>query len=399
MLSNRQLFLANTAQTSDSPRLIEIDHAAGVYLYGPRGERYIDLVSGFAVSNIGHRHPRVLEAIANQLERFLHVTVYGEFVQAPQVELATRLIAALPDRFNSVYFTNSGTEATEGAMKIAKKYTGRRRIIAAEKAYHGSTQGALSLIGNPEYLRAYAPLLPEIDFIRYNNHADITKIDTSTAAVILEAVQGEAGIRVPDVSYMHALRKRCDETGTLLIFDEIQTGFGRTGKLFAFQHYGIEPDILLLAKGMGGGMPIGAFVAAKAIMDVIKDNPMLGHITTFGGHPVSCAAALASLNVILDEHLIDDVERKAQLFRQHLQHPSIREIRGAGLMLCIQLDTFEQVAAVSKYCADHGVIIDWFLHCATALRVSPPLIISDEDIEKACQVILNALDLNAPRQY
>src|SRR5690606_31756951 len=313
MLSNRQLFLANTAQTSHSPRLIEIDRAEGVYLYGPNGEQYIDLVSGFAVSNIGHRHPRVLQAITDQLDRFLHVTVYGEFVQAPQVALATELLAILPERFDSVYFTNSGTEATEGAMKIAKKFTGRRQIIAAEKAYHGSTQGALSLIGNPEYHRAYAPLLPEIDFIRYNNQNDIAKIDTSTAAVILEAVQGEAGIRVPDLSYMRAVRERCDETGTVLIFDEIQTGFGRTGKLFAFQHYGIEPDILLLAKGMGGGMPIGAFMANKAVMDVIKDNPMLGHITTFGGHPVSCAAALASLNVILNEHLIDDVERKAQL--------------------------------------------------------------------------------------
>ncbi len=391
-LSNRQLFLANTAQTSTSPRLIEIDRAEGVYLYGPSGERYIDLVSGFAVSNIGHRHPRVIEAISNQLDRYLHVTVYGEFVQAPQVALATELLAVLPERFDSVYFTNSGTEATEGAMKIAKKFTGRRQIIAAEKAYHGSTQGALSLIGNPEYHRAYAPLLPEIDFIRYNNQNDIAKIDTSTAAVILEAVQGEAGIRVPDLSYMRAVRERCDETGTVLIFDEIQTGFGRTGKLFAFQHYGIEPDILLLAKGMGGGMPIGAFVANKAIMDVIKDNPMLGHITTFGGHPVSCAAALASLNVIVNEHLVDDVGRKAQLFRKHLQHPSIREIRGIGLMMCIQLDTFEQVADVSRYCADNGVIIDWFLHCATALRISPPLIISDDDIAKACQTILNALD-------
>ncbi len=392
MLSNRQLFLANTAQTSSSPRLIEIDRAEGVYLYGPNGERYIDLVSGFAVSNIGHRHPRVLEAISNQLERYLHVTVYGEFVQAPQVTLATELLAVLPERFGAVYFTNSGTEATEGAMKIAKKFTGRRQIIAAEKAYHGSTQGALSLIGNSEYHKAYAPLLPEIEFIRYNNHDDVNKIDTSTAAVILEGVQGEAGIRVADLSYMRAIRKRCDETGALLIFDEIQTGFGRTGKLFAFQHYGIEPDILLFAKGMGGGMPIGAFVASKAIMDVIKDNPMLGHITTFGGHPVSCAAASASLNVIVNGHLIDDVGRKAQLFRQHLQHPSIREIRGIGLMMCIQLDTFEQVAEVSRYCADNGVIIDWFLHCATALRVSPPLIISDEDIAKACQTILNALD-------
>jgi acetylornithine/N-succinyldiaminopimelate aminotransferase len=392
MLSNRQLFLLNTAQTSHSPRLIEIERAEGVYLYGPNGEKYIDLVSGFAVSNIGHRHPRVLEAITNQLDKFLHVTVYGEFVQAPQVALATKLLSVLPERYNSVYFTNSGTEATEGAMKIAKKFTGRREIIAAEKAYHGSTQGALSLIGNPEYHAAYAPLLPEINLIRYNNLDDIDRITVATAAVFLEAVQGEAGIRIPDRSYMQAVRKRCDETGALLILDEIQTGFGRTGELFAFQHYGIEPDILLLAKGMGGGMPIGAFIANKAVMDVIKENPMLGHITTFGGHPVSCAAALASLNAIIDEHLVEGVERKAQLFRQYLQHPKIREIRGIGLMLCLQLDTFEQVERISKNCAENGVIIDWFLHCETALRIAPPLIISEAEIATACKVIIAAIE-------
>ncbi|WP_090631796.1 aspartate aminotransferase family protein [Parapedobacter indicus] len=391
MLSNRQLFLLNTAQTSYSPRLIEIERAEGVYLYGPNGEKYIDLVSGFAVSNIGHRHPKVLEALSEQLAKYLHVTVYGEFVQAPQVQFASKLLSLLPDHLDIVYFTNSGTEATEGAMKIAKKYTGRREIIAAEKAYHGSTQGALSLMGNPEYHRAYAPLLPGIRFIRYNTAEDINQITSTTAAVILEAVQGEAGIRVPDSAYMQAIRKRCDETGALLIFDEIQTGFGRTGELFAFTHYGIVPDILLLAKGMGGGMPIGAFVANKAVMDVIKDNPMLGHITTFGGHPVSCAAALASLNVIVDNRLTEDVQRKANLFRQHLQHPRIREIRGIGLMLCLQLDSFIQVEKVSKYCAEHGVIVDWFLHCDTALRIAPPLTIDDNEIEIACKVILDGI--------
>ncbi|PPK99201.1 Acetylornithine/succinyldiaminopimelate/putrescine aminotransferase [Parapedobacter indicus] len=391
ILSNRQLFLLNTAQTSYSPRLIEIERAEGVYLYGPNGEKYIDLVSGFAVSNIGHRHPKVLEALSEQLAKYLHVTVYGEFVQAPQVQFASKLLSLLPDHLDIVYFTNSGTEATEGAMKIAKKYTGRREIIAAEKAYHGSTQGALSLMGNPEYHRAYAPLLPGIRFIRYNTAEDINQITSTTAAVILEAVQGEAGIRVPDSAYMQAIRKRCDETGALLIFDEIQTGFGRTGELFAFTHYGIVPDILLLAKGMGGGMPIGAFVANKAVMDVIKDNPMLGHITTFGGHPVSCAAALASLNVIVDNRLTEDVQRKANLFRQHLQHPRIREIRGIGLMLCLQLDSFIQVEKVSKYCAEHGVIVDWFLHCDTALRIAPPLTIDDNEIEIACKVILDGI--------
>lgn len=392
MLSNRQLFLLNTAQTSSSPRLLEIERSEGVYLYGPGGKRYMDLVSGFAVSNIGHRHPRVIEAIQEQLDRYLHVTVYGEFVQAPQVKLAEKLVSLLPPQLNSVYFTNSGTEATEGAMKIAKRFTGRTEIIAAKRAYHGSTQGALSLIGNTEYHRAYAPLLPNIGFIPYNDMAALDAITTNTAAVILEAVQGEAGIRVPDVAYMQAVRQRCDETGTLLIFDEIQTGFGRTGKLFAFEHYGIVPDIILLAKGMGGGMPIGAFIANKPVMDVIKDNPILGHITTFGGHPVSCAAGLASLEVILDEELPSGVEQKAALFRHELRHPAVREIRGLGLMMCLQLDSFAQVEEVSLYAAENGVIIDWFLHCETALRVAPPLTISEAEIKEACRVIRNGLD-------
>lgn len=277
-------------------------------------------------------------------------------------------------------------------MKIAKKFTGRRQIIAAKKAYHGSTQGALSLIGNPAYQAAYAPLLPEIDFITFNDPSDLSAITTQTAAVIVEAIQGEAGVRVPDVAYMKALRQRCTETGTLLIFDEIQTGFGRTGKLFAFEHFDMVPDILLLAKGIGGGMPLGAFVASKAVMDVIKDNPMLGHITTFGGHPVSCAAALASLQVIVEEQLLEGVAEKAELFRQELKHPKVKEIRGLGLMMCLQVENFDQVYNVSKYCADHGVMIDWYLHCETALRVAPPLTISVEEIKEACQVIWTALD-------
>lgn len=391
MLNYRQLFLLNTAQTSNSPRLVEIEKAEGVYLYGPQGQRYLDLVSGFAVSNIGHRHPAVLQAIRDQLDRYLHVTVYGEFVQAPQVELATRLLEVLPDRFGSVYFTNSGAEATEGAMKIAKKFTGRREIIAARQAYHGSTQGALSLMDRPEYQQAYAPLLPEISFINYNDPADLDQITERTAAVILESVQGEAGIRVPDRAYMEAVRARCSEVGALLILDEIQTGFGRTGTLFAFEQLGVIPDVLLLAKGLGGGMPIGAFVARKEVMDVIKDNPMLGHITTFGGHPVSCAAALASLEVIQQEGLLDGVAGKAELFRSLLIHPRIREIRGLGLMMCIQLDSFAEVDQVSRYAADQGVLIDWFLHCETAMRIAPPLTITEEQIQEACAVILAGL--------
>lgn len=392
MISNRELFLQNTAQTSSSPRLFEIERAEGVYLYGPNGERYLDLVSGFNVSNIGHRHPKVLHAIQEQLDKYLHVTVYGEFVQAPQVQFATELLAVLPASFQSVYFTNSGTEAVEGAMKIAKKFTGRKQIIAAEKAYHGSTQGALSLIGNETYRSAYAPLLPDIAFIRFNDLHSLDIITTETAAVIIEAIQGEAGVRVPTREFMQALREKCNETGALLIFDEIQTGFGRTGRLFAFEHFNIVPDILMLAKGIGGGMPLGAFVAGKDIMDVIKDNPMLGHITTFGGHPVSCAAARASLSVIQEEQLLASVPEKVALFRTLLETPKIQEIRGLGLMMCLQLQTFDQVYAVSSYCAAHGVMIDWYLHCETALRVAPPLTISLQEIREACQIIREAIE-------
>ncbi|RZF59535.1 aspartate aminotransferase family protein [Sphingobacterium corticibacterium] len=392
MISNRELFLKNTAQTSSSPRLFEIVKAEGVYLYGPNGERYLDLVSGFNVSNIGHRHPSVIAAIQQQLEKYLHVTVYGEFVQAPQVKFATELLANLPSSFGSVYLTNSGAEAVEGSMKIAKKYTGRRQIIAAEKAYHGSTQGALSLIGNPAYQEAYAPLLPEIEFIQFNDISSLDIITNQTAAVIVEAIQGEAGVRVPSTEFMRALRRKCDETGAILVFDEIQTGFGRTGKMFAFEHFGIVPDVLMLAKGIGGGMPLGAFVARKEVMDVIKDNPMLGHITTFGGHPVSCAAALASLQVIQNEKLLDTVEIKAALFRKELNHPAIKEIRGMGLMMCLQLETFEHVYQVSNFCAEHGVMIDWYLHCETALRIAPPLTISETEIKHACEIIRQGIE-------
>lgn len=387
MISNRELFLKNTAQTSESPRLIEIESAAGIYLYGPNGEKYMDLVSGFNVSNIGHRHPQVLAAIQEQLNKYMHVTVYGEFVQSPQVHFATELLETLPASFQSVFFTNSGAEAVEGSMKIAKKYTGRREIIAAKHAYHGSTQGALSLIGNQEYHAAYAPLLPDISFITFNDITDLAAITQKTAAVIVEAIQGEAGVRVPSNEYMQALRNKCDQTGTLLIFDEIQTGFGRTGKLFAFENFGVIPDILMLAKGIGGGMPLGAFVAPKAIMDVIKSNPMLGHITTFGGHPVSCAAARASLKVIQQENLIRQVAEKAALFRSELDIPQIQEIRGMGLMMCLQLETFDQVYAVSNYCASKGIIIDWYLHCETALRIAPPLNITTQEILDSCKII------------
>lgn len=392
MLSLRQLFLHNTAQTSTSPRLIEVNRADGIYIYDSNGKRYMDLVSGFAVSNIGHRHPKVIKAITEQIEKYLHVTVYGEYIQAPQVKFAAKIASVLPSTLESVYFTNSGTEATEGAMKLAKRYTGRSRIISCKNSYHGSTQGALSLMGNEDFKQKFRPLLPDVAFISFNKLEDLNKINSKTAAVFIETIQGEAGVQVADVTYFKALRKKCSDTGTLLVLDEIQTGFGRTGKLFAFEHYNIVPDILLIAKGMGGGMPIGAFISTKEVMDSLKENPILGHITTFGGHPVSCAAGLASLNVILEENLIVNIPEKEQLFKKLLVHPKINQIRGVGLMLSIQLERFGQVEAVSKQCEKEGVMIDWFLHCETALRIAPPLTITLEEIKYACNIILKSID-------
>lgn len=392
MLTQKQLFLLNVAQTSNSPRLLEIERAEGLYLFDVEGKAYLDLVSGFAVSNIGHRHPEVVQAIKDQVDLYMHLSVYGELVQSPQVKLAQKITSLLPPSLNSVYFTNSGTEATEGAMKLAKRFTGRSEIIACKNSYHGSTQGALSLMGNEEFKQAYRPLLPGIKFINFNQQQDLEQITTETAAVIVETIQGEAGVRVPDLEYMLLLRHKCWQTGTLLILDEIQSGMGRTGKLFAFEHFNIVPDILLTAKAFGGGMPLGTFIAPKQIMDALKENPILGHITTFGGHPVCCAAGLASLEVILKEDLMEDVPEKEDLFRELLQHPKIAAIRGKGLMLAIQLSNFEQVESVSKRCVENGVIVDWFLHCETALRIAPPLTITSKEIKKACGIILEAVD-------
>lgn len=392
MLSQKQLFLLNTAQTSNSPRFLEIEKAEGNYLYDVDGKKYLDLVSGFAVSNIGHRHPVVIEAIKRQLDRYLHVTVYGEYVQSPQVNFAYLLSEVLPKNLSSVYFTNSGAEATEGALKLAKRYTGRTEILAFKKSYHGSTHGALSVMGNEYYKQAYRPLLPGIGFLNLNDESQLNLITEKTAAVILETIQGEAGIRVPDKSYFKKLRERCTQTGTLLILDEIQTGFGRTGKLFCFEHYDLVPDILLVAKGMGGGMPIGAFISYKEIMDCLKENPILGHITTFGGHPVSCAAGLASLQFIIENKLYETVQEKEALFRKHLQHPKIKEIRGIGFMLCIQLDSFDHVEKISSLCVKEGLIIDWFLHCETAMRIAPPLTITEDEIIHACNIIKKTID-------
>ena len=391
MLTLRQLFLANNAQTTDFPLLLEFERAEGVHLYDAEGKGYIDLISGIGVSNLGHSNPKVIQAIKDQVDRYMHLMVYGEYVQTPQVRFAQKLVSVLPDNLQSVYFVNSGAEAVEGALKLAKRYTGRQQIIACKNSYHGSTHGALSVMGNEDFKQAYRPLLPGVEFIRFNDIDDLQLITQQTACVIIETVQGEAGIRVPELNYMQALRKRCDETGTLLILDEIQAAMGRTGKLFAFEHYGIVPDILLLAKALGGGMPIGAFVSSNQIMGALKENPMLGHITTFGGHPVCCAAGLAALEVLLDENLVDTVAEKEALMRSLLVHPAIKEVRGKGLMLAIELENFDINKKIIDRCIANGVITDWFLHCDNSMRIAPPLIITPDEIKKACEVIIEAV--------
>jgi acetylornithine/succinyldiaminopimelate/putrescine aminotransferase len=387
----RQLFLTNNAQTTDFPLLLEFERAEGVYMYDGEGRGYIDLISGIGVSNLGHNNPYVVNAIKEQVDKYMHLMVYGEYVQTPQVRFAEKLISLLPADLQSVYFTNSGTEAVEGALKLAKRFTGRQQVVAFHNSYHGSTHGALSVMGNEEFKQAYRPLLPGVNFINLNSTGELEQISDKTACVILETIQGEAGVRVPDVSYIQALRARCNETGTLLILDEIQAAFGRSGKLFAFEHYGIIPDILLLAKALGGGMPIGAFIASHQVMSALKENPILGHITTFGGHPVSCAAGLAALQVLLNENLADTVPEKEALFRKLLVHPSIKQVRGKGLMLAVEMESFEFNKKVIDRCIANGVITDWFLHCSNAMRIAPPLIITPDEIKKACGLILEAM--------
>jgi acetylornithine/succinyldiaminopimelate/putrescine aminotransferase len=322
----------------------------------------------------------------------MHLMVYGEYVQTPQVRFAEKLLSSLPQNLQSVYFTNSGAEAVEGALKLAKRFTGRQQVVALHNSYHGSTHGALSVMGNEEFKQAYRPLLPGVNFISLNNHDDLQLITNKTACVIIETIQGEAGVRVPDLTYMQALRNRCTQTGTLLILDEIQAAFGRTGKLFAFEHFGIVPDILLLAKALGGGMPVGAFIASTAIMSALKENPILGHITTFGGHPVCCAAGLAALEVLLDEHLVEKIAEKEALIRKHLTHSAIKNIRGKGLMLALEFESFDLNKKIIDTCIANGVITDWFLHCSNAMRLAPPLIITNEEIVSACKVITQAIE-------
>lgn len=387
----RQLFLQHVAQTSEMPLALEIARAEGVYLYDTSGKAYLDLIAGIGVSSLGHRHPKVVQAIHNQTEKYLHTMVYGEFVLSPQVQLAKLLTDQLPLELDSVYFTNSGTESTEGAMKLAKRFTNRAEIIACKNSYHGSTQGAASLMYPKDFTQGYHPLLPGIRHIGFNEVADLQTITYKTAAVIVETVQAEAGIYPPKNDYLRQLRQRCAETGTLLILDEIQTGYGRTGTLWAFEQYGIVPDILLLAKGMGGGMPIGAFIASQEIMQVLTHNPVLGHITTFGGHPVSCAAALATLETLLESDFIQQVPTKERLFKTLLRHPAIIEIRSAGLMMAVELPSFDFVQSVIQICLEQGVLTDWFLFNSRCLRIAPPLIIRESEIQFACEVIIKAI--------
>jgi acetylornithine/succinyldiaminopimelate/putrescine aminotransferase len=391
-MTNRQLFLNHVAQTSAFPLSLEIVASEAMYLIDAQGKRYMDLIAGIGVSCLGHRHPSVVEAVKNQVDKYLHTIVYGEFVLSPQVELATLLSQHLPQNLDSVYFVNSGTEATEGAMKLAKRYTQRSEIIACKNAYHGSTQGAMSLNSDPYFTQPYRPLLPDIQHITYNCDWCLNQITEKTAAVIIETVQAEVGIQTPINDYLQKLRNRCTEVGALLILDEIQCGYGRTGSLWAFEQYGIVPDILLLAKGMGGGMPIGAFVSSKNILSVFTDNPILGHITTFGGHPVCCAAALATLKTLLSNTYIQEVKTKEALFKKLLVHPKIVTIRSAGLMMAVELSDFDYLQKVSAYCIEQGLIIDWFLFNSRSIRIAPPLIISEEEIHIACGIILEALD-------
>jgi acetylornithine/succinyldiaminopimelate/putrescine aminotransferase len=392
MLNLRQLFLSHNAQTTDFPLSLEIVRAEGLYLYDNDDKSYLDLISGIGVSSIGHRHPKVVEAIKKQADEYLHLMVYGEYIQSPQTLLAAKLAALLPKNLSSVYLVNSGSEAIEGAMKLAKRYTGKTHIIACKDSYHGSTQGALSIMGNESYKQAYRPLLPDIEFIEFGNIKDLEKITPATAAIFLETIQGEAGIRLASKEFWQAIREKCNETGTLLVLDEIQCGIGRSGKFSAFDHYGIVPDILILAKALGGGMPIGAFISSSKIMNSLKENPILGHITTFGGHPLNCAAALATLGVMESENLIASVTEKGKLFQELLVHPEIISFRGEGLMLAIQLKDFDFNKKVIDRCIENGVIVDWFLHCSDSMRIAPPLTISEIEIRKACNIIVEAID-------
>ncbi|GAB2835877.1 aspartate aminotransferase family protein [Ferruginibacter profundus] len=399
-MSNRNLFLQHVGQTSEAPLALEIIKAEGSKLFDVNGKEYIDLIGGISVCNVGHRHPRVIEAIKKQLDDYLHIMVYGELVQSPQVQYATMLTAYLPASLNSVFFTASGSEATEGAMKLAKRFSGRTQIISFKNSYHGSTQGALSIMGDEYWRNAFRPLLPDTMQLHYNSFEDLENITERTACVIAETVQAEAGVLVPQNNWLQALRKKCTETGTLLVLDEIQCGFGRNGSLWAFEQFNVVPDILLLGKALGGGMPLGAFIADKKIMDALSHDPVLGHINTFGGHPVCCAAGLAAFKVLLQEKLIDGVKEKEALFVALLEgadasKPSRHfKVRSCGLMLAIEFESFEVNKKIIDALITEGIFTDWFLFASNCLRIVPPLVINKEEITTACKKIMQVLENN-----
>lgn len=396
MLNTRELFVKYIAQTSPFPMNLEIEKAEGCYLIDTAGKKYIDLISGISVSNIGHRHPSVVKAIHEQVDKYMHLMVYGEYVQSPQVRLAASLAKLLPPSLHNVYFVNSGSEAIEGAIKLAKRYKGRTQLISFKNSYHGSTHGALSLMGDERLKQPFRPLLPDVFHLQYNSVNELKLITNKTAAVVVEPIQAEAGVIIPNDNFLTELRKRCTETGTLLIFDEIQTGYGRTGTLFAFEQYAVLPDILCLAKGFGGGLPLGAFISSQQIMKSLSTNPELGHITTFGGNPVCCAAGLATLNVIISEKLLAEVEHKQKLFTSLLKHQLIKEIRSKGLLIALEFESFELTKKIIDSCIQQGVIVDWFLFNMNSMRIAPPLIIKEEEIRIACEIILQAINEGVP---
>ena len=392
----RRQFLTNVAQTSPSPMLVEVERAEGVFFYTPEGKRYFDLVAGVSVSNVGHANPAVVEAVQKQAADYMHVMVYGEMVERPQVEYARRITELLPKNIDCLYFVNSGAEAVEVALKLVKRYTGRTELISMRRAYHGSTHGAMSMMGAPEgeeWKAEFRPLLPDVKSLRFNNFEDLTQITSRTAGVLCEVVQGEAGVRLPDPEWLKALRQRCSDVGALLIFDEIQTGMGRTGEMFASSKYGITPDVVCLAKAFGGGMPLGGVASSKQILDSFTHNPCLGHITTFGGHPVCCAAGLAALNYMIDNNIVEQVEKKGVLFEEFVsKHSKVIEIRRSGLLMAVELGKSEYLYRLMEIFKEEGIMSDWFLYCDTAFRISPPLTISEAEIEECCAIIARSLD-------
>jgi len=385
-------FFKHQAQTTPHPLAMEISHAEGSYIYDQNKTAYLDFVAGVSACSLGHRHPKVVAAIKNQLDAYMHVMVYGEYIQSPAVKLSKLLASHLPTKLDKTYLTNSGTEAIDGAMKLARRYTGRSEIIAAHNAYHGNTMGALSIMGFEERKHPFRPLIPDIRFIEFNKLTDLSKITTKTAAVVLETIQGGAGFIEPKNGYLTKVQEKCNAVGALLILDEIQPGIGRTGKLFGFENYNCIPDVVVTGKGLGGGMPIGAFTASEDMMDCLSDHPKLGHITTFGGHPVIAAAALATLEEITSSSLIPETLEKEALIRKQLQHPLVKEIRGKGLMLALMVDSSDIANKIVLQAKEDGLILFWLLYEPNAVRISPPLTISKEEIQKGCDVILNILN-------